>query len=266
MNNTVWEKLKELGLKGAAQSYAALQEDPTLLSGMGVDELMLQLLDAEANLRSINRQKVLLRQANIPLPAMLKDVTYTQERGDELKPKITQLATLNFIRMGQNVNIYGQTATGKSFIASALARKACMSGFSTLYSGTKELIAELKLKAGTAAYKAKLKLLKNKSLLILDDFCLTQYDQEDQSILFDVLNDRYSRKSTVIVSQKTPIRWNQEMKETTLSESIVSRASTNNFELVLKGKSLRTNLSFNDDVTGNAEQPEIITAAETARK
>ncbi len=41
MNNTVWEKLKELGLKGAAQSYAALQEDPTLLSGMGVDELML---------------------------------------------------------------------------------------------------------------------------------------------------------------------------------------------------------------------------------
>ena len=74
------------------------------------------------------------------------------------------------------------------------------------------------------------------------------------------------KHKAVIVSQKTPIRWNQEMKETTLSESIVSRASTNNFELVLKGKSLRTNLSFNDDVTGNAEQPEIITAAETARK
>ncbi len=247
MNNTVLEKLKELGLKGAAQSYEALLAEPSLLDGLGLDDIMLQLLDAESNLRAGNRQKFLIRQACIPLPAMLKDIIYSKERGAELRTKILRLATLDFIRMGQNINIYGSTATGKSFIASALARKACISGYATMYTGTRELISELKLKSSTAGYKSKLTQIKRKSLLILDDFCLTTYDQEDQSILFDVLNDRYGKKSTIIVSQKTPIRWNDEMKCTTLSESIVSRASSNSFELVIKGKSMRTTLSFDGE-------------------
>jgi len=253
MNNTVLEKLKELKLNGAAQAYSALMEEPSLTEGLSSDELMLQILESEANLRFANRQKSLTRQAAIPLPAMLKDVIYSDERGTDLRQNLSQLATLDFIRKGQNVNIFGPTATGKSFLASALARKACASGFSTTYSGTRELIEDMKLKLGTAGYVNKRRSLKGRALLILDDFALTLYDNDDQAILFDVLNDRYGKKSTIIVSQKTPIVWNQEMSGTTLAQSIVSRASSNNFSLVLKGKSMRARLQFDSEMENPPE-------------
>jgi DNA replication protein DnaC len=184
---------------------------------------------------------------------MLKDVIYSDERGTDLRQNLSQLATLDFIRKGQNVNIFGPTATGKSFLASALARKACASGFSTTYSGTRELIEDMKLKLGTAGYVNKRRSLKGRALLILDDFALTLYDNDDQAILFDVLNDRYGKKSTIIVSQKTPIVWNQEMSGTTLAQSIVSRASSNNFSLVLKGKSMRARLQFDSEMENPPE-------------
>lgn len=247
MNNTILEKLKELKLNGAAQAYAALLEEPSLSDGLSTDELMLQLLESEANLRFANRQKCLIRQAAIPLPAMLKDVIYSDERGADLRQNLSQLATLDFIRNGQNVTIFGPTATGKSFLACAIARKACANGFSTTYIGTKELIEDMKLKVGTAGYVNKRRSLKGRALLVLDDFSLTLYDNNDQAILFDVLNDRYGKKSTIIVSQKTPVVWNQEMNGTTLAQSIVSRASSNNFSLVLKGKSMRSRLRFDSE-------------------
>ena len=92
---------------------------------------------------------------------------------------------------------------------------------------------------GTQAYKSKRKSLLTKSLLVLDDFALTPYNAYEQAVLFDILNDRYERKSTIIASQKSPVMWIKEMQGTTLAESVVSRAAHNNYSLPLKGESLR---------------------------
>ena len=82
----------------------------------------------------------------------------------------------------------------------ALAYKACQAGYSTIYYTTKDLISEMLIIKGTQAYKSKRKSLLTKSLLVLDDFALTPYNADEQSVLFDILNDRYERKSTIIAS------------------------------------------------------------------
>jgi DNA replication protein DnaC len=57
-----------------------------------------------------------------------------------------------------------------------------------------------------------------------------------------VLNARYGKKSTVIVSQKLPDAWLNILGGTALAESIVERAGNNNYTLILKGESRRSSL------------------------
>jgi|GEM_PF-986930 len=245
MNNTVLEMLKRMELKGAAESYAAMMQEPSLAEGLSTDELMLLLLEAEENKRFLSKQHYLLNNSKIPSPALLKDILYTQERGIELRTNVAKLATMDFIREGKNLNLFGPTASGKSFLTCALARKACQSGYSAIYYSTKDLIAELLLLKGTAAYRNKRKSLLGKALLCLDDFCLTTYNTEEQAVLFDVLNDRFERKSTLIASQKSPLMWAKEMGGSTLAEAIISRAAHNNYQITLKGDSLRRSFDIN---------------------
>lgn len=239
MNNTIVELLKKLDLRGAAESYEAMKKEPSLSQGLSTDEIITQILDAENNYRFMKRQKYLLSFAKLPSPAMLKDILYSDERGSDFRSSVAKLATLEFIRDGRNLTIYGATASGKSFLAVALARKACQAGYSTIYYTTKDLISEMLIIKGTQAYKSKRKSLLTKSLLVLDDFALTPYNADEQAVLFDILNDRYERKSTIIASQKSPVMWIKEMQGTTLAESVVSRAAHNNYSLTLKGESLR---------------------------
>ena len=99
---------------------------------------------------------------------------------------------------------------------------------------------------GSASYATKLKVITGKSMLILDDFCLTPYDADEKSILFDILDKRYGKKSTVILSQKSPDAWIDILKGgidgDSLSESIVERCSNNNYTLIVPGTSRRTSV------------------------
>ena len=158
------------------------------------------------------KRQYLLTYSRLPSPAMLKDILYSDERGADFRNHAAKLATLDFIRDGRNLTIYGATASGKSFLAVALARKACQAGYSTIYYTTKDLISELIMLKGTQAYTSKRKSLLSKSLFILDPFALTPYDAEEQAVLFDILNDRYERKSTIIASQKSPVMWIKEIQ------------------------------------------------------
>ena len=64
---------------------------------------------------------------------------------------------------------------------------------------------------------------------ILTVATLISYNADEQAVLFDILYDRYERKSTIIVSQKSPVMWIKEMQGTTLAESSVNRATHNNW-------------------------------------
>ena len=157
MNNTIVELLKKLDLRGAAESYEAMKKEPSLSQGLSTDEIITQILDAENNYRFMKRQKYLLSFAKLPSPAMLKNILYSEERGSDFRSSVAKLATLEFIRDGRNLTIYGATASGKSFLAVALARKACQAGYSTIYYTTKDLISEMLIIKGTQAYKSKRK-------------------------------------------------------------------------------------------------------------
>lgn len=166
-------------------------------------------------------------------------VIYDEVRGTQFKEQMTWLLILDFVKKGQNLTIFGAPGSGKTYIAAILARKSCMIGYSTAYYSTNDILNDFKMVYGSPTYKTKIITLPNKKLLILDDFCLTSLDTAAQTILFDILSRRYNKNSTIIVSQKSPSKWLEVLGNTALTQSIVERASTNNFTLMLLGESRR---------------------------
>ena len=234
--------LRDLELRGATAAFERLTHEPCQLRDMPPEVLLGTLLTAERNERLLRQQQYLLKIAHIPYAVNPGDISYDTERGTDFKARMTRLLSLDFIKLGQNLTVFGSSGTGKSFIAAALARQACLAGMSTLYSSTAAIIANLQLNYGSPSYYGKLKTLNNKALVVLDDFCLTEYDCTEQTILFDILNGRYGRKSTLIISQKLPEAWLESLGATALAQSIVERAGNNNFTLILKGDSRRHSL------------------------
>lgn len=240
--NSILNLMRELDLRGALAAFERMVSSPQELDAMSTQLLLETLLQNEVNDRLIRKQQNLLRMSHLPYVISPSDIAYDSVRGDEFKAKLVSLMTLDFIKLGQNLTIFGSAGTGKSYMAAMLGRLACMSGYTTLYYSASALIDNLQLSYGSPNYQSKLRTLSVKSLLILDDFCLTEYTPTAQNVLFDVLNARYGKKSTVIVSQKLPDAWLNILGGSALAESIVERAGNNNYTLILKGDSRRSSL------------------------
>lgn len=83
-------------------------------------------------------------------------------------------------------------------------------------------------------------------LLILDDFCLKPVDARSRSILLDIIDDRHSKKSTIIISQLPVKKWHEIIGEPTIADAIMDRLVNGSYRIDLKGESMRKFLKNED--------------------
>lgn len=247
MNIVNYEKsynlLKSLQLKDAAEFWREMGVRPEGFGELAIEDVLEVLLTHELNGRDRRRQASLLKTSRIPVFASINDVSTGDGRDEAFQKMMLKLSTLDFVKDGYNLTIFGGTGTGKTFIASALLRQCCMHGMAGRFFTTQDLIAYLQQSRGTSLYKTKRQALMRLAVLVIDDFGLTEYTQEDLGILYDVLNDRYGKKTTIVTSQKSPDIWLKDVDHCTLGEAVIERLSTNNYTLLLKGNSRRRTLA-----------------------
>lgn len=246
------ELLKSLQCRDAAEVWKNFSDRPEGFGDMGIEDVLEVMLTAEKNGRDRRHQETLLRLARIPLRAMLSQIVSNEGRDATFQKTLLTLSSLDFIRSGRNVTIFGGTGTGKSYIASALLRESCLHGMGGRFYTASDLTALLQELKGTPAYKTRRQSLLRLCVLVLDDFCLTEYSADELEALYDILNDRYGKKTVIVTSQKSPDIWLENLGKTTLAESVVERLSTNNYTLLLKGKSLRHTLDLNEETSVSA--------------
>ena len=242
--NEILRMCRDLNLKGAAECLARLGEsEPDFMVTMPADVIIGTMPAEENNSRSGRRRDSLLRMSRLPMGTFTPgDIIYDDVRGREFRTLMEELLTPDFVKKGQNLCIFGCAGTGKTWIGTLPGRLNCAAGHSTVYFTTPALVDLPAMSRGSPLYASKLRTIVSRTLLILDDFCLTSFDEKQQGILFDVLNLRHGTRSTVILSRKTPEKWRETLGGTSLAESIVDRASTGNRTLTLQGKSRRRSI------------------------
>ena len=128
---------------------------------------------------------------------------------------------------------------GKSWLACALAHKACRDNRSVLYQRVPKLFGELALARGDGRYARIVRALGGVQLLILDDWGLEPLDAQARHDLLEILEERYGRRSTIITSQLPVESWHAVIGDPTYADAILDRIVHNAQRLNLSGDSLR---------------------------
>lgn len=230
-------QLKELRLEGIHEVLQQMQDvgDAALASGL---PLLERLVAAEAEYRSQKRTSALAAKARFRYASSLTSVMTGIERNLD-KTVLDRLASGRWIRQGQNLLITGPTGAGKSYLASALGHRACQLGMSALYFNCTKFWAMLRLSRGRDRYEKEIKTIAKADLLILDDFGLSKLDGPDRLSFLEILEDRWGRASTVVVSQRPLAAWHEVLGDPTVADAICDRLFSQAEKLELKGESLR---------------------------
>jgi DNA replication protein DnaC len=219
---------------------AALKE---LLNTSDTDRLSFEdrlglLVDRETTARE-NRQLVSrLKKAKLRQSAVIEDVDFRHRRGLD-QALFMQLAQGAWIKAHQNVIIIGPTGVGKTYLACALAHKACREGYSALYFRLPRLLQELSLSKGDGRYTGLLKSIARADLIVLDDWGLKGFSVDQQHDLLELLEDRHGLRSTLITSQLSTEHWHELITNATVADAICDRLVHNAHRITLKGESMR---------------------------
>lgn len=238
MNNQTIEKLKSMRL--GAMAHLHLQHvQGNQFEGITCDEYLAILTDHQWEDRENKKIERLLKQAGFRQDANLADISYSPDRNLD-RNMFTRLSTLDFITRKENIIVNGASGVGKSHLAQALGNQACLSGLKTLYCITARLFKKLKLSKVDGTYLKELEKLTKTELLILDDFGLQAFDNQDRETLMDIIDDRHGKKSTIISSQIPVSAWYEIIGgEGTIADAILDRIVNSSHRIDLKGESLR---------------------------
>lgn len=232
------DKLHHLRFNGMLK---ALQEQQGLpqWEALSFEERLGLLADRELTEREDKRLQSRLRKAKLKHhDACVENIDYQTPRGLD-KGLIQQLAQGTWIKEGINLITVGPTGIGKTWLACALAHKACQLGYSAQYLRLPKLFESLQLAHGDGRYHRLMASIAKTDVIILDDWGLEPLTANQRRDLLEVIDDRHGYKSTIVTSQLPIDQWHDVIGDATIADAILDRLIHNAYKLPLKGESMR---------------------------
>lgn len=197
-----------------------------------------QLVDAEASQRDSQRLKRLLHNARLKVQAEPEAIDYRPGRGLD-RAVFGDLLTCGWIERRQNLLITGQTGTGKTWIACALAMQAARKGLTVGYKRVGRLLEEMEIAHADGSLGKLRGQMAKLQLLVLDDFGLVPLNSRGRSDLLEVLDDRVGSGATIVAGQMPIKEWHGFISDPALADAILDRLIHSSHKLALKGESMR---------------------------
>jgi DNA replication protein DnaC len=231
------EKLASLRLHGMSNALRQWLEKPKD-KDLDPADLVGLLVDAEWLYRENRKLSARLKTARLKQQACIEDIDYVHTRG-LTKAVMLDLASSRWVTNKQNIILTGPTGVGKSYLACALAHKACRDGFTAIYRRTSRLFDELAQARADGSHPLLLRRLAKAQILVLDDFGLETLGAAQRKELMEIVDDRHQLGSTIVTSQLEPKDWHGIIGDETLADAICDRLVHNAHRIKLSGESIR---------------------------
>ena len=246
-------KLEALRLFGMLRALNDQLHLPDCAS-LSFEERLGLLVDREAADRANQRVTARLKRARLRQPAAPEDVDFRHPRGLD-RAQFLALCSCEWIKSRDHLLITGPTGVGKTYLACALAQKACREGYTVEYARTSGLLRELTISHVDGTYATRLKALARVDLLVLDDWGLAPLTDEQRRDLWELFDDRYDRRSTLVTSQLPVENWHEALGNPTMADAILDRLVHNAHKVRLSGESLRKNRGATPEASRDASPP-----------
>ncbi len=209
-------KLPTVKARFRAMSEQATREQQTPMAYLAV------LLDAETHERSERRERRRLIDARFPAIKRLEEFRFADN------PKIPQatiaaLAEGSWISDRESIILIGDSGTGKTHLATALAVCACQQGrrvrFTTL-AGLANELQEAESKRELARVIAR---YARTELVVLDELGYLALPAGAAELVFQVLSERNERASLIVTTNLTFGEWTKVFGDVRLAKAVVDR-------------------------------------------
>ena len=237
MNTITLTKLRQLKFYGMHNAFKTAIESGQI-DGFTIDQFIAHLIEAEWDDRRNRKIQRYIKTAKFRYKAQLEKIVYKEHRELD-QNKMMRLASLDFIKNGENLLITGSAGAGKSYIASALGYQACIEGYKVLYFNTSKLLAKLKMAKADGSYLKEITKIERHQLIILDDFGLQPMDNKSRMALLEIIEDRHEKGAVIITAQMPVSKWHEVIGEQTVADAIMDRLLHHVHRVELKGESMR---------------------------
>jgi len=241
LNHPTLEKLRSLRLTGMLHALEEQMQMPDI-ADLSFEERLGLMADRESTERENRRLKTRLRQAKLKENAAIEDIDYRTPRGID-KSLLTSLVSCDYVSQHLNCLICGPTGVGKTWLACALAHKACREGFKARYLRLPRFLQEINISKADGRYPKLLAEMAKTDLLILDDWGIMPLSDEHRRDLLEILDDRFNRRSTIVTSQLPVQDWHEYIGDPTMADAILDRLVHSAYRINLKGDSMRKMMS-----------------------
>ena len=239
LTQPIIEQLHALRCLGMAEALQEQLHTPEAAS-LSFEERLAFLIEREQLLREQRLISGKLRQARLREQACIEDINYKASRGLS-KMQVTQLALCQWIHNKENLLITGPTGTGKTYLACALAQKACRMKLGARYIRLPKLFQTIDIAKADGSYTKLLEQIAKTPLLVLDDWGVAPMTDSNRRDFLEIVDDRYQRSSTLITSQLPLSLWHESIGDATLGDAILDRLVHNAHRMELTGDSMRKN-------------------------
>jgi len=241
---TLRERAAALGLHGLLARWHAVETESWLLPLITAEE-------TERCRRSLERR---ISHAALGSFKPIADFDWAHPRKID-REAIEALFELDFLREHINVVFIGSGGVGKTMLAQNLAHRAILAGHTARFVSAAAMLADLAAQDGPASLRRRLRHYTSPSLLVLDEVGYMSYGQGYADLLFQVVSQRYQRRSTIVSTNRVFTEWSEVFPNATSIIALIDRLC-HNAEIV----------SIDADSYRNKETQERIAARKTARR
>lgn len=238
LNQPTFDKLCAMRLRGMAEALQQQLQEPDIHQ-LSFEERIGLLIDRQWDWRQNRALERRLRNARLQGPACIEDIDYRTPRGLDraVLRSLTQQSA--WVEAHQNLFLVGPTGIGKTWLARAIAQKACRDGYTALFLKATELFRDLAASRADGSHSKHLYQLGRVDVLVVDDWVMAPMTEAERRDVLEICDARYQARSMLLTSQLPVASWHAQIGDPTVADSILDRLVHNAHRIELQGESMR---------------------------
>lgn len=191
--------------------------------GWGAARYLATLCEHEVQERHTRRIARHLAEADLPAGKTLQSFEFASVPSLRKAHVLALAGGDAWLDQGANILLFGPSGTGKSHLAAAIGTALIENGHRVLFTRTTDLVQRLQAARRDLALPGLLSKLDRYDCLILDDLGYVRKDQAETSVLFELIAERYERRSLITTCNQPFSAWDQIFPDPAMTVAAIDR-------------------------------------------
>jgi DNA replication protein DnaC len=231
------EMLEYLNLPQSLETYKN-QLESAARENISYEEFLTRFLSSEVSAKFERQVNARVAQAKFPFIKTIEEFDFNHPSLIP-KTKIMAAAELGFIENNEGLVFIASHGLGKTHLAIAIGYRAALAGVKTCFTKTVDMVNHLTAAQADHSLHKAMKLYTHPTLLIIDELGRLSIDQKQGEHIFNVIDARYERGSTIITTNRAFRDWGKTFQDTVCAKGIIDRLIHHSEVICIEGTSYR---------------------------